>query len=80
MEGQGCDLMEVNGNTGAIEDICSLQRETIPLVHPRSFWLQSDEAMFLEAEEEIGIRQTVHAMGGNVAPIIQEQQELCKEM
>ena len=36
--------------------------------------------MFLWAEEEIGIHQTIHVMRGNAGPIIQEHEELRQGM
>ena len=61
--------MEVNGNSGAIDEIHPLQGETITLVQLESFGIGTDEAMLLQAEEETGICRTVHVMSGNVAPI-----------
>ena len=77
MSGIGRDLTEVNGDRGAIEEIHSLQGETIPLAQPGSFGISMECVVFLQAEEEIGIRQIVQAVRGDVAPILQEQQQLC---
>ena len=65
--------MEVNGDSGAIEEIRSLQGETIPPVQPEYSGIGSGEPVFLQAEEEIGIRRTVQAIRGDFTPIVQEQ-------
>ena len=36
--------------------------------------------MFLQAEEEIGIRRTVQAIRGDVAPIVHEQEQLRQDI
>ena len=76
----GRDLMEVNGTSGHLEEIYPLQGETIPPVQMRVNEWDEDEAVFLEDQEEIGIRRTVHAVRGNIAPIVQEQEQLRQEM
>ena len=55
MSGSGRDLMEINGNSGAIEEIHLLQGETIPRVQHDSFGIGTNEAVFLQAGEDIGI-------------------------
>ena len=62
--------MEVNGNSGPIEKMRSLQGETIPLVQPDFGGIGAGEPVFLQTEEEIGIRQTVQAIRGDVTPIV----------
>ena len=80
MSTTGRDLMEVNGTSGQLEEIHSLQGETIPPVHMKVNDWDEDEAVFLQAQEEIGIHRTIHAVRGNIAPIVQEQEQLCQEM
>ena len=70
MSGQARDLMEINRALGAVKEIHSLQGETIPPIQPSSSRMGIDEATFVQAEEEISIRHTIHAMRGNVAPIV----------
>ena len=36
MLGFGCKLMEINGDSGAVEEIHSLQGETIPPIQPKA--------------------------------------------
>ena len=81
MEGQGGDLMEMNGNTSGSKEIYLLQGETILPIQLGSLWgFGADKVVFLQAKDEIGICYTIHAMWGNVVPIIQEQWELHQEM
>ena len=47
MSGASRDLMEVNGDRGAIEEIHSLQGETIPLVHLESSGIGLEGVVFL---------------------------------
>ena len=47
MSGTRRYLMEVNGDSGAIEEIHLLQGETIPPIQPRSFGVDLEGAMFL---------------------------------
>ena len=68
--------MEVNGDSGPIEDMRTMQEETIPPVQPDFGGFDSGEPVFLQAEEEISVRRSVQAMRGDVAPIVQEQQQL----
>ena len=76
MSGTGRDVMEVNGTSGHLEEIHALQGETISPVQMRVNDWDEDEAVFLQAQEEINIRRTVHAVRGNIAPIVQEQEQL----
>ena len=73
MSGQGQDLMEVNGDFGAVEEIRLLQGETRPPVQLESSGIGSGEPVFLQAKEEIGICRTVQAIRGDFTPIVQEQ-------
>ena len=40
----------------------------------------SGEPVFLQAEEEISVRRSVQAMRGDVAPIVQEQEQLRQDV
>ena len=72
MSGTSRDLMEINRDSGAIEEVDSLEGETIPLVQPETSGIVVGDALFLKAKEEICIRRTVHVMWSDVAPIMQE--------
>ena len=72
--------MDLNGDRGAIEEIHSLQRETIPPVQLESSGIGLEGAVFLQAEEDIGIRRTVQAIRGDVAPIVHEQEQLRQDI
>ena len=67
--------MEVNGVDGQIEEMRTVQGETI---HPvqTDFGDNFGEPVFLQAEEEISVRRSIQAMRGDVASIVQEQQQL----
>ena len=62
MEQSSRELMEINGNEGAVEETYLLQGETIPSIQRGSSGMGMNEAMFLQVKEDIGICQTVHAM------------------
>ena len=70
MSGTRRDLTDVNGTFGPIEEIHSLQEEPITPIQLGFSDLGGDEVVFLQAQEEIGIRHTVHVVRGNMAPII----------
>ena len=72
MSGTSCDLMELNEDRGAIEEIHSLQGETIPPIQLENSGIGLEGVVFLQAEEEISIRRTVQAIRGDVAPIVHE--------
>ena len=60
---EGHELMEVDGIDGGLEAIHLLQRQTIPLVQlSSSGGVGVHEVMFLQAEEAIGLHETMHAM------------------
>ena len=59
MSGGGQELMEVNGDFGAVEEARSLQGETITPIQPKNIGIGSGEPVFLQAKEEISIRRTV---------------------
>ena len=71
--------MEVNGVDGQIEDMRTVKGETIPPIQA-DIGGSSGEPVFLQAEEEISVRRSVQAMRGDVAPIVQEQQQLCQDV
>ena len=72
--------MDVKGTSGHLEEIHSLQGETIPPVQSGFNDWDDEEAVFLQAQEEIGICQTIHVVRCNMAPIVQEQEQLHQEM
>ena len=66
------ELVEINGDSGVVEEIHSPRGETLPLVQLETSGIAVGDALFLQAEEKIGIRTTVHVMRGDVVPIVQE--------
>ena len=55
MSGSGRDLMEVNGDSGPMEEMRTMQGETIPPVYANVGEFDSGEPVFLQAEEEINV-------------------------
>ena len=52
MSGIRRELMDLNGDSGAAEELYSLQGETIPLVLPGTSGIGMDDAVFLQAQQE----------------------------
>ena len=48
--------MEVNGDSGPVDDMRTMQGETIPPVQSDFGGFDSGEPVFLQAEEEISVR------------------------
>ena len=63
-----------------MEEVRSLQGETIPFEQPEDIGIGFGEPVFLQAEEEIGIHQTIQDIRGDFTPIVQEQQQLRQEL
>ena len=72
--------MEVNEDFGPMEEMRTMQGETIPPLQTDFGGFDSGEPVFLQAEEEISVRRSVQAMRGDVAPIVQEQQQLRQDV
>ena len=72
MSGGGRDLLEVNGDSLAVEEVRTLQGENIPPVRPDFVDGDSGEPVFLQAEEEITVHRSVQGMRGSMTPIFQE--------
>ena len=68
--------MEVNGDSLVVEDVRTLQWETIPPVQPEFVGGGAREPVFLQAEDEITVHQFVQGMQGSMTPIVQEQAQL----
>ena len=80
MSGEGRDLMEVNGDSLAVEERRTLQGETIPPVQTDFGDDGLGEPVFLQAEEEITVHRSVQAMRGDMIPIAQEQAQLRQDV
>ena len=71
--------MEVNGDSGPMEEMRTVHGETIPPIQA-DFGGSFGEPVFLQAEEEISVRRSIQAMRGDVAPIVQEQEQLHQDV
>ena len=71
--------MEVNRVDGPMEEMRTVQGETIPPVYT-DFGGSSEEPVFLQAEEEINVRRSVQTVRGDFTPIVQEQQQLRQDV
>ena len=65
--------MEVNGVDRQIEEMRTMQGETIPPVQTDFGGFDSREPVFLQVEEEFSMRRIVWAIRGDITPIVQEQ-------
>ena len=80
MSGRGQELMEVNGDSLVVDEVRTLQGETIPPVQPEFVGGGAGEPVFLQAEEEITIHRSVQGMRGSLTPIAQEQAQLRQDV
>ena len=74
------DLMDVNGDSLAVEGMRTMQGETITLFKTEFGNDGTGEPVFLQAEEEITVHRSVQALRGDLTPIAEEQAQLRQDV